>query len=161
MSERPTIIGLIGPAIASYPPEDQRIFAALGERIASARYRVWAKAVEDDKVRQQLEACADREETIATRVEALRPDAEAVKERILSAHADIQDQFFALLDEYSLREQFSMQAEAERAGAGAWRAYAAAEADEANAETLRSCAPLEEQNAATLEAIVASMPQPS
>ena len=50
-----------------------------------------------------------------------------------------------------------MQAEAERAGAGAWRAYAVA-ADAANneeeAKLLRSCAPLEEENADALDELI-------
>ena len=42
MSDKPSILGLLGPVIADIPPEGQRLFAALGERIAATRYRAWA-----------------------------------------------------------------------------------------------------------------------
>lgn len=157
MTEKKSIIGILAPVIARYAPADQRIFAALGERIAASRYRLWAEAADDASVRATLEACAVREEDIATRVESLRPDAAAVQERLLKDHSDIRDQFFELLDGRPLVEQFAMQAEAERAGAAAWRAFAAAADNEVEAEALRACAPLEEESAEALEQIVASM----
>ena len=157
MTEKNSIIAILAPVIARYAPADQRIFAALGERIAASRYRVWAEAADDASLRATLEACAAREEDIAARVESLRPDAAAVQERLLKDHSEIRDQFFELLDARPLREQFAMQAEAERAGAAAWRAFAAAADSEAEAEALRACAPLEEESAAALEQIIASM----
>lgn len=157
MNERATILGVLAPVIARYEPPEQRIFAALGERIAAARYRVWAKATGDDAIRATLEACADREEDIASRVESLRPDAREVQERLQRDHGDIRDQYFELLDGRPLVEQFAMQAEAERAGAAAWRAFADAAENEHDAEILRACAPLEEESAEALERIIASM----
>ncbi len=157
MSDKPSILGLLGPVIAAIPPEGQRLFAALGERIAATRYRAWADASEDASMRKVLEACAAREEVIAGRVESLDPNAAAVQEQLQKDHAEIVDQYFALFDGWPLAEQFAMQAEAERAGAGAWRAYADA-ADAANneeeAKLLRSCAPLEEENADALDQLI-------
>lgn len=160
MSDRPSILGLLGPVIAAIAPEGQRLFAALGERIAATRYRAWADASEDASMRKVLEACAAREEVIAGRVESLAPNAAAIQEQLQKDHAEIADQYFALFDGWPLAEQFAMQAEAERAGAGAWRAYADAAdaADAANneeeAKLLRSCAPLEEENADALDQLI-------
>lgn len=159
MVDRPSILSVLGPIIAQYPPAEQRIFAALGERIAASRYRVWAEGAEDPSARAALEECAAREEDIATRVESLYSDAAEVQARIQRDHGDIRDQFFALLDSQPLADQFLMQAEAERAGGAAWRAFAKAADTEEEANALRSCAPLEEANAEALEQIVASMKQ--
>ena len=53
-----------------------------------------------------------------------------------------------------MSEQWTLQAEGERAGAAAWRSFAASCKKPDEAETLRSCAFLEEQNAEALEAAV-------
>ena len=157
MTEKLSIAGILQAAIALNPPEDPRIFVALAERIAAERYRGWAESVDDEARRRILLECAAREEYIAGRVEALRPDAVALQEQILKDHPDLPSQYKAVLDGMTLRDQFAAQAEAECAGAAAWRAFAATCSDPKEAETLLSCAPLEEASAAALEQIIASM----
>ena len=157
MTEKPSILGMLGPIIAPYPPDEQKIFAALGERVAAGRYRAWSESVDDDAFREILLRCAAREEEIAGRVEALHPDAAAVQERISKDHPDIENQYRDMFEGMSLPEQFAMQAEAERGGAAAWRAFADACSDPEEAEKLRACAPLEEASADELEKIIASM----
>jgi len=53
-----------------------------------------------------------------------------------------------------LKDQFTMQAEGELAGAAAWRANAAAAADSEARDMLISCSLLEEANAAFLQSLV-------
>ncbi|MFT5696176.1 MAG: hypothetical protein ACI9QQ_002156 [Myxococcota bacterium] len=157
MTERPSIIGMLAPILATYPPEEQRIFAALGERIAASRYRAWAEQGKDDATRDALLACAAREEDIASRVESLHPRGTEVRERLLLNHAGLPEQYVAMFEGFPLTEQFAMQAEAERAGAAAWRAFAGATEDAAESQALLACAPLEEQNAATLDELIAAL----
>ena len=157
MTEKLSIAGILQAAMAMSQPEDPRIFIALAERIAAERYRSWAESVDDEARRRRLLECAAREEDIATRVEALRPDAAALQEQILKDHPDLASQYKAVLDGMTLREQFAAQAEAERAGAAAWRAFGAACSDPKQAQILLSCAPLEEASAADLEQIIASI----
>lgn len=148
---------MLAPIIAAYPPDEQRIFAALGERIAASRYRAWAEQVNDDATRDALLACAAREEDIASRVESLHPEGSKIRDRLINDHAELPDRYVAIFEGFSLSEQFAMQAEAERAGAAAWRAFSGATEDDAEAQALLACAPLEEQNAATLDEFIAAL----
>jgi hypothetical protein len=157
MSEKPSIIGMLGPIIAAYPPDEQRIFAALGERVAAGRYHAWAESVKDAGQRDILLRCAAREQDIAGRVEALHPNAAAVQKTISQNHPDLENQYRGMFENISLPDQFAMQAEAERAGAAAWRAFAAACSNPEESEALLACAPLEEANANDLEQIIASL----
>jgi hypothetical protein len=157
MTQRTTIAEVIGPAIAKYPAEEQRVFAALAERVAAARYRAWAAEIGDEEQRDALNRCAEREEEIAQRVESLHPDAAALQEQMLKDNPDLQLQYLGLFEGLSLPDQFALQAEAELTGAAAWRAFAEGCSEPGGAETLRSCAPLEEESAAALQRIIASM----
>jgi rubrerythrin len=157
MSDKPSIIGLLGPIIAPYPPEEQRLFAALGERVAAGRYRAWSESVDDESIRDILLTCAAREEDIAGRVESLHGSSAAIQQQMSKDHPDIERQYRDLFEGMPLPEQFALQAEAERAGAAAWRAFAAACSDPEEAETLLACAPLEEASASDLERIIDSM----
>lgn len=157
MTKKKTIVEIVGPAIAKYPPEEQRILAALAERIAASRYRAWAQSIGDDDQRRTLQRCAEREEEIAQRVESLHSSAASLQEQMLKDNPELQHQYMALFDGLSLPDQFALQANAERAGAAAWRAFADTCSNPEHAETLRSCAPLEEANAADLDQIIAAM----
>jgi hypothetical protein len=157
MSDKPSILGMLGPIIAPYPPDEQRIFAALGERVAAGRYRAWAESVDDDAQRDVLLRCAAREEEIAGRVEALHPNAAGVQQRISKDHPDLESRYRGMFEGLSLPEQLAMQAEAERGGAAAWRAFADSCSNLEEAEKLRACAPLEEASADDLEKIIVSM----
>lgn len=157
MTEKPSIAEIVGPAIAKYRPEEQRIFAALAERIAASQYRAWAEAADADDQRSTLLLCAQREEEIAQRAESLHPDAGALQEQMLKDNPGLQHQYLGLFDGLTLPDQFALQARAELAGAAAWRAFADACSDPEAAETLRSCAPLEEASAADLASIITKM----
>ena len=78
MSQLPKVGQLIAPILGAVPQEQRPLLVALAEKIAAGRYRDWAKQASASD-RLELFACADREEEIARRVEALYPDAEAVQ----------------------------------------------------------------------------------
>ncbi len=157
MIQKATIAEIVGTAIEKYVPEEQRLVAALAERIAASRYRAWAETIGDEDHRSTLQRCAEREEEIAQRVESLHPNAAALQEQMLKDNPDLQNQYLGLFDGLALPDQFALQAEAERTGAAAWQSFADECSDPKSAEKLRSCAPLEETNASDLEQIIASM----
>lgn len=155
--DRPSIVGLLAPLIGSLPSEQQPALMALAERVAAGRYRYWAEAVDDADASQQLVTCAEREEEIARRVEGLVPDTRSLQDEFSARVPDIAEQYRRVFDGRTIPEQLAMQAEAERAGAAAWRAFAAGESEPAKADVLSSCALLEEESAATLDALIARL----
>ena len=62
---------LLAPYIGSVPEEAVPAFLARLERTAADRYRMWAEAVPEH--REDLLACARREDDIADRVERIYP----------------------------------------------------------------------------------------
>lgn len=153
-AQRPDILQILGPIIGAEPRQEQKFLAALAERVAAGRYRDWAEQIKDDAGRDALLACAVREEEIASRVEALGANAAAVQESFRERHPELENLYKSLFAGASLSEQFAIQASAERVGAATWRAYAAEEKDPRRAEVLAGCAPLEEESAAQLDALI-------
>jgi hypothetical protein len=96
----------------------------------------------------------DREEEIARRVESLVAGASAIQDKLLSDHPELADLNRTLFDGRPLKVQFAIQAEGERAGAAAWRAYAAAASEQSVQELLKSCSPLEQANADFLQTLL-------
>ena len=71
----PSIAEVVGQLFSRAAREDRPLLVAIAERMAADRYRGWAESVSDSAARGRLLACADREEEIARRVEALHPEA--------------------------------------------------------------------------------------
>ena len=155
----PRLAELIGPLLAGVAEADRPVVIAMAERIAADRYRAWAEQVGDPLDKARLIACAAREDEIATKVEAIVSDAEAIQAQVLSTHPDIAAGYKALFAGLSLAEQFSFQARAERAGAAVWRSTAAALSVGARPIYLE-CAELEEASAEILEALIAEGLEP-
>ncbi len=154
MSEsKPNIASVISPLLADVCEADRPFVIAYVERVAAGRYRVWASQVDDSGQRRRLIACAAREEAIAERVEALSGDAAEIQRAFAEAHPGLQAAYDGLFSGLSIAEQMQVQANAERLGAATWRALAAA-ADGHAREVFASCAPLEEESAETLEALI-------
>jgi hypothetical protein len=149
----PDVAKILGGLVASVAPHDRPLFLAIAERLAAERYREWASAVGDPGLRAGLLACAAREDEIATRVEAVHPDAAAVQARLRAAHPELVTLAAAMFGDRPLAEQFAMQAQGERLGAGTWRALAAAHPDPATRAAFLACAPLEEASADFLESL--------
>jgi hypothetical protein len=148
----PNVAEILGALLQRAPAPRRPLLVAIAERMAAERYRVWADAGPVEH-RAALRACADREDEIATRVEALHADAAAVKEALLAANPDLAELTRAIFGGRPLAEQLAIQAQGERAGAALWRRLAegAARADER--ETYLACARLEEESAAYLESL--------
>ena len=145
------LAALIGPLLEGIPSDHQPAIIALAERIAGQRYRDWAKAVKSEEARSILTACADREDEIATRAEAVVGDvATRVQETTRSAQPELADKYAALFETFSRAEQFGLQARAERSGANLWRALAQGRDGNAEQELL-AFAKLEEENADQLQ----------
>ena len=121
--------------------------------MSAARYRNWEKQTADSAMQSALCACADREEEIACRVEALYSDATSIQRDILARNPDLANLTGSLYSAFALDQQFTMHAGAERFGASAWRSFAKDEQDPEAGQVFLDCALLEETNAAFLESI--------
>jgi len=147
----PDVAAVFAPVLARVSREQQPLLLAVAERLAAERYRGWAGSA-DPTHRADLLACAEREEEIARRVEALFADAAAIQRDILAWNPDLEELNRALFKGRPLEDQYTIQAQGERLGAATWRAFA----DHAPSarETFLACAELEEASAAVLEAIL-------
>jgi hypothetical protein len=152
--EQPSLGQIIGRVLRRVPVPEQPLLIAIAERMAADRYRAWADEPTLAEHRATLLACAAREEDIAARVEGLYPGAAELQRAILERHPDLVETNRRLFAGEPLRRQLAIQAEGERLGAATWRAFAAAHPDPAAAAVLAACAPLEEESAVVLEAIL-------
>ena len=150
----PDIGEVIGRALERVPAQDRPLLIALAERLAAERYRGWADDPANRRHRPGLLACADREEEIARRVEALRPSAPALQRDLLAKHPELLAINRELFAGRPPDEQFAIQARGERLGAATWRSLAKRADAPAERETLLGCALLEEESAAYLESLL-------
>jgi len=148
----PSVGEAIAKVLARVPRDQQPLLIALAERLAAERYRSWAGEVSPAQ-RAQLLACAEREEEIARRVEALYPGAAALQRELLAKHPDVGEINHSLFAGRPLAQQFAIQAQGERLGAATWRAFARGDGDAGRRDTLLACAELEEASALVLEAL--------
>ena len=150
----PNIAEILAGVLRSIDPKLQPMLLAKLERLAAERYRTWASDHDDQSIREGLLACAAREEEIAKRMESLAPNATAIQDKILADHPELLDLNRTLFEGRPLKLQFAMQADGERAGAAAWRAYATAASDQSVRELLLSCSALEQANADFLQTLL-------
>lgn len=155
------IAEVVGPILAAVDAEQRPLLIALAERMAGERYRCWADSYSESgagagaETHASLIACAEREDEIASRVEALYPGARGMQAALRASHPDLKGINQKIFGDRPIEEQFSIQAAGERAGAGTWRALAAADDVGAKAKaTFLECAVLEERSAAVLEALL-------
>lgn len=152
-SALPDIADVVGRMLQRVPRERQPILLAQRERVSAARYRGWAREVAGPGQRSALLACADREEEIARRVEALYPAAASIRRDILARNPDLTSITGSLFSAYALEQQFILQARGERFGATTWRSFAQDEQNPEASKVFLDCALLEEESAAFLESI--------
>ena len=150
----PDVGEALAPLLGRVPREQQPLLIALAERMAAERYRGWAEEASAATDRAQLLACAEREERIAAKVEALSPEAAALQRDLLAKHPGLRDVYHSLFAGRPLAEQLTIQARGERLGAATWRSFARRESDAARRHALLACAELEEQSARVLEALL-------
>ena len=152
------LAALIGRVLVDIAEADRPAVIAMAERIAGDRYRAWADQVSDANAKTSLLECAAREDEIASKVEAIVPNAEAIQAKVSSAHPHIADEYKALFAGMPLAEQFAFQARAERAGAALWQSTAASATavKTADGPIYLECAALEEASAGALDALILS-----
>ena len=153
-ADLPNVGQVLAPLLQRVPGEQQPLLLAVAERMAARRYRDWADDPANQPHRAELVACADREEEIAARVEALHPDAAATQRTLLARNPDLEEINRTIFAGRPLAHQFTIQAQGERLGAATWRAFARQEHDAARRAVLLRCAELEEQSAVVLERIL-------
>jgi hypothetical protein len=149
---QPDVARLLQPFFAQIPAPARPLFLAMLERIAAERYRSWATLLPvhaDD-----LLACADDENEVARRVEAVfTTDADTLAQ-LTTLGTVARDAYADLFAGRDLFDQLRIQANAERQGAQAWRAIGAAHPDSHTTAELETCALLEERSAGRLEALL-------
>jgi hypothetical protein len=153
-NDLPNIAEVLAGALARVAEADRPLFIAIAERLAAERYRGWAADPACAADAAALRACAAREEDIASRVEALYPDAAARARELLAAHPELTEINRTLFAGRPLAQQLAIQAGGERLGAATWRSFAKRETDPHRRDVLLSCAPLEEASAEVLEGIL-------
>jgi hypothetical protein len=147
----PTLAEALRDFLQRVPVEQQQLLIALSERMAAERYRGWA--VLAPAHRAALLACAEREDEVARRVEALHHGAAATQAEISARNPDLAQLTRSFFAPYSLAKQLRLQAEAERLGAATWRSLAKRQSDAAVRDVFLGCALLEEESAVVLEAM--------
>jgi len=152
----PDVGELLAPVLARVAREQRPLLLAIAERLAAKRYRGWAADPANAAHASALHACADREEEIARRIEALHADAAVLQDAILAANPDLEDVNRAIFAGRPLAQQFAIQARGERLGAATWRAFARTEEDATRRAAILACADLEEESARALEAVLAA-----
>ena len=153
-SNVPNIAEILAGVLRAIDPKLQPMLLAKLERLAAQRYRTWASEHGDQSSREGLLACAEREEEIARRVESLESNAAAIQDKLLSDHPELLELNRTLFEGRPIQIQFAMQADGERAGAAAWKAYAAAASDPSVQRLLQSCSALEQANADFLQTLM-------
>ena len=154
----PSVAEIFRPALERVSLEQRPLLIALAERLAAVRYRGWADAASDESARVQLLACAAREEEIASRVEALHPNAEAIQREILEKNPDLQELNRSLFEGRPVSQQYAIQAQGERLGAATWRSIAQGETDPSARDVYLACAELEQESALVLETLLGGEP---
>lgn len=150
--EIPNFGALLGDLIGTMSTEGVPGFLAGLEREAAARYRAWAEALPDGS--EGLLACAAREDEIAERVSRCLPLPDSDLPAYEKALPEARRMYFAAFEGLTLREQLTIQANAERQGARAWRGMAEGVNDAGTRDELLACAALEEKSADHLDALL-------
>jgi hypothetical protein len=110
---------LLAEHLGKMPAETLPYMLSQLERTAADRYRGWAEAVPQH--REGLLACADREDEIADRVEAMFPPSDAGRALVADTIPAARATYYEVFDGHSPVEQMTIQANAERQGADAWQ----------------------------------------
>ena len=151
-----SVTARLRPIVDALPEPAQLPFIAALERGAAGRYRGWAEQARDPELAAGLRACAEREEEIARRVEALAGRSAADIPGLEAAWAGVREVAVAAFAGRSFAEQLATQAAAERGGAEVWRELAARPGTPPETRAvLLACAGLEEASAGFVERALA------
>ncbi len=114
---------LLGSHLGAVPTEAYPYLLSQLERTAADRYRGWAKDVPEHA--EGLLACAESEDEIADRVEAMFPPSEEHRALVKSIIPEAKATYYSVFESYTPVQQMTIQADAERQGAGAWQSLKA------------------------------------
>ena len=115
----PSFGELLAPYLGSLPEEALPFMLSQLERTAAARYRGWAEEVTE--YRDKLLECADSEDEIANRVEHLLPPSDADRALVLGILPKAKAAYYEVFEGLTAVAQMTIQADAEKQGAGAWQ----------------------------------------
>jgi hypothetical protein len=117
--EIPNFGEVLAEHLGKIPPAALPYALAQLERTAADRYRVWAEEVPEHSA--GILECANREDEIADRVEDMFPVTQEDKVIVDGIIPAAKDTYYEVFMGYTAIEQMTIQANAERQGAGAWQ----------------------------------------
>ena len=144
---------LLAEFLADIPPEALPVLLAKLERGAADRYRQWAEMLPN--FRENILASANREDDIADRVEELFPISSAHQQLIDEIAPKAKAAYMTVFAGLTAIEQITIQANAERQGAAAWRGLKAAYPQ--HSSQLEALAITEETNADQLDKLLSQV----
>ena len=144
---------LLAEHLADLPPEALPVLLANLERGAAGRYRQWATELTDFK--DDILASADREDDIANRVEKLFPISDDHQKIVATIAPLARKTYLSVFEGLTTIQQITIQANAERQGASAWRGLAATYPQLSS--QLEQLASIEETNADQLDALLSQV----
>lgn len=144
---------ILAPFLGDVPAAALPYLLSQLERTAAERYRTWAEALPAHAT--GIGECADREDDIADRVEALFPPSDEHRALVDDLMPAAKAAYYAVFEGYTAIEQMTIQEDAERQGAGAWQGMKSAYPDQAAA--LDALSETELQSADYLETLLAEL----
>jgi hypothetical protein len=153
MISAPSFVERVRPLLIDRKLGEQLYMVAILESRSGERYRQWAADAVDAEVARGLEECAAREDAIAKLVRERFAAVLEEPEDLPALGGAIAKEVAAVFDGRTRKEQYRIQAEAERGGEQLWTDLAAAESDAATKAVLTRCAELEVASARFLEAL--------
>ena len=117
--EIPKFGELLAEHLGGVPAEAYPFLLSQLERTAADRYRQWAEQVPSHS--EGISKCADREDEIANRVEAMFPPSDEHRALVMEIIPKARATYYSAFEPYTPVEQMTIQANAERQGANAWQ----------------------------------------
>ena len=117
--EIPNFGELLAEHLGAVPPEAYPFLLSQLERTAADRYRGWAQDVPEHA--EGLLACAQSEDEIADRVESMFPPSPEHRALVARIIPEAKETYYSAFDSFTPIQQMTIQAGAERQGAGAWQ----------------------------------------
>lgn len=120
---------LLAPFLTEVPAAALPYLLSQLERTAAARYRGWAEELPEHAT--GILACAEREDEIADKAEAMFPPDDQQRSLVDSIMPAAKESYYSVFEGYTPLEQMTIQENAERQGSGAWQGMKDAYPDKA------------------------------
>lgn len=157
-TKNPDFGALLAPVLSRVPDAARPRFLALLERTAADRYRAWAAELPHEA--EALNRCAQREDEISDRIEALFELDEVSLAELRSLLPAARALYYAAFDGLPINEQLRLQADAELQGANAWRSVARRLSDTSVIAELERCSAIEEESSRVVTEILERLAHP-